>query len=73
MPRHRGTGDRIIGILKPLARVWSMCRQPEVAEFMGNGNKNAPWDAAIAGNAALREAFLPVLDEDPAHILSIDI
>eukprot|EP00959_Pyramimonas_sp_CCMP1952_P249037 5205779-Pyramimonas_sp.AAC.1 len=29
MPKHRGSGDRIIGILTMFARVWSMCREPE--------------------------------------------
>eukprot|EP00959_Pyramimonas_sp_CCMP1952_P257629 5383077-Pyramimonas_sp.AAC.1 len=51
-PKNEGSGDRVIGILNTFARAWSMCREPEVAEW---ADLNAlSWDAAVVGNAALR-------------------
>eukprot|EP00959_Pyramimonas_sp_CCMP1952_P124493 2603208-Pyramimonas_sp.AAC.1 len=50
-------------------RIWPQARGPLVAEWSAAA---APeWDAAIEGNAALREAFVKVLDEELAvHLKS---
>eukprot|EP00959_Pyramimonas_sp_CCMP1952_P363452 7611192-Pyramimonas_sp.AAC.1 len=60
-PKHRGDGDRVIGLMSLLSRVWSQARDSHAAEW---STATAPkWGAAMEGNAALREAFVRVLDE----------
>eukprot|EP00959_Pyramimonas_sp_CCMP1952_P409175 8575230-Pyramimonas_sp.AAC.1 len=55
-PKHRGDGDRVIGLTSMFSRVWSQARGPQVTEW---SRTTAPgWDAAEEGNAALREAFI---------------
>lgn len=60
-------GERLIGILAMLQRVWSKCREPVAKEW--SFAINPFWDAAVAGNSPLREALERALcDEVVAHI-----
>eukprot|EP00959_Pyramimonas_sp_CCMP1952_P311008 6508588-Pyramimonas_sp.AAC.1 len=63
-PKHRGDGDRVIGLMAMTCRIWSQARDPLVSEW--SRATSPEWDAAIEGNAALREAFVRVLDEELA-------
>ena len=57
-------GERVIGLLSMLTRVWSQARELEVKQW---GAASAPeWDAAVPGNSALHEALGRALDEE-AH------
>ena len=69
MPKHEGTGYRIIGILTIFATVRPLFRDLEVVEW---ADSNAPpWDAALTDNAAFREAFIRTLGEELTHKISI--
>eukprot|EP00959_Pyramimonas_sp_CCMP1952_P330907 6929475-Pyramimonas_sp.AAC.1 len=43
------TGDRAIGILTMVARLWSLLREPLVRSW--SSQKIAAWDAAVEGNS----------------------
>eukprot|EP00959_Pyramimonas_sp_CCMP1952_P379778 7955438-Pyramimonas_sp.AAC.1 len=42
MRAKKDNGDRIIGLLPEIARLWSMCREGTVREW--NQECTAPWD-----------------------------
>eukprot|EP00959_Pyramimonas_sp_CCMP1952_P086519 1809726-Pyramimonas_sp.AAC.1 len=52
----KAQGDRVIGILCMVCRIWSMIREDIMKPWTIDSSES--WDAALAGNAALREAFL---------------
>eukprot|EP00959_Pyramimonas_sp_CCMP1952_P453945 9469120-Pyramimonas_sp.AAC.1 len=45
-----------------IARIWSLAREPHVKTWAAESEPM--WDAAIAGNAALREALRRVCEEE---------
>ena len=51
-----GGGDRPIGLLCMLHRLWELIRQPPVLKWVRD--KAGPWDQAAAGPSALRCALL---------------
>eukprot|EP00959_Pyramimonas_sp_CCMP1952_P434234 9092921-Pyramimonas_sp.AAC.1 len=51
------------------SRLWSLIREPVVRQW---SNSSAPyWDAAMKGNAALREAFVRTLEGEVGHQLGV--
>eukprot|EP00959_Pyramimonas_sp_CCMP1952_P129776 2713975-Pyramimonas_sp.AAC.1 len=51
---RKSGGDRIIGLISMANRVWSRARADQMRTWAA---QSAPhWDAAVAGNRALREA-----------------
>eukprot|EP00959_Pyramimonas_sp_CCMP1952_P154621 3234696-Pyramimonas_sp.AAC.1 len=48
-------GDRVIGLIAMLCRVWNIAREPCAREW--SASLTSASDAAIAGNSALREAY----------------
>eukprot|EP00959_Pyramimonas_sp_CCMP1952_P425919 8921177-Pyramimonas_sp.AAC.1 len=59
----------VIGLLPLIARLWSQAREPWVRTW--SQDCEAPWDAAIRGNAALQEVFLRLEDEEMATRLGV--
>eukprot|EP00959_Pyramimonas_sp_CCMP1952_P244608 5113125-Pyramimonas_sp.AAC.1 len=58
------SGDRVIGLISMLSRVWSMSREPWVRSWSSRSEPH--WDAAVRSNSSLGEAFRRVLDEETA-------
>ena len=58
----KSSGDRIIGLVCLLCRVWPMIREPIVKSLSRDSCPS--WDAAIEGNSALKETFMRALDEE---------
>eukprot|EP00959_Pyramimonas_sp_CCMP1952_P425852 8919888-Pyramimonas_sp.AAC.1 len=52
-----------------IARIWSLAREPHVKTWVSESEPM--WDAAIQGNAALREAFLRACEEEVSGALGI--
>eukprot|EP00959_Pyramimonas_sp_CCMP1952_P114766 2399296-Pyramimonas_sp.AAC.1 len=67
---NKSGGDRVIGLIAMLCRVWSLAREPCAREW--SASLTSSWDAAIAGNSALREAYLRVLESEVAVQLGDD-
>ena len=63
-------GDRVIGLLTMLTRVWSLAREEDVRSW--SSSSEPAWDAAVQGNAALREAFLRALHDEAYFKLGIE-
>eukprot|EP00959_Pyramimonas_sp_CCMP1952_P431307 9033216-Pyramimonas_sp.AAC.1 len=61
---EKSGGDRVIGLIAMPCRVWSLAREPCAREW--SASLTASWDAAIAGNSALREAYLRALESEVA-------
>eukprot|EP00959_Pyramimonas_sp_CCMP1952_P103458 2163664-Pyramimonas_sp.AAC.1 len=55
LPKKSG-GDRVIGLLTMLTRVWSLAREEDVRSW--SSSAEPALGAAVRGNSALREAFL---------------
>ena len=49
-------GDRVIGLMSMFSRTWPFARQDNVRSW--SQVCEPAWDAAVAGNSALREVFL---------------
>eukprot|EP00959_Pyramimonas_sp_CCMP1952_P196134 4100583-Pyramimonas_sp.AAC.1 len=49
-------GDRIIGLVPLLGRLWSLIREPLVRGWSAETEER--WDAAARGNSSVREAHL---------------
>eukprot|EP00959_Pyramimonas_sp_CCMP1952_P148013 3097393-Pyramimonas_sp.AAC.1 len=64
-------GDRVIGLIAMLCRVWSMAREVQMKEWSALQAETDHWDAAIAGNCALREAFVRALQDEVHSRLDI--
>eukprot|EP00959_Pyramimonas_sp_CCMP1952_P417786 8752985-Pyramimonas_sp.AAC.1 len=69
MRAKKDGGDRIIGLLPEVARLWSMCREDAVQEW--NKDCFAHWGAAAKGNSALREAYQRALQEELAAYVQV--
>eukprot|EP00959_Pyramimonas_sp_CCMP1952_P463442 9484926-Pyramimonas_sp.AAC.1 len=55
-------GDRIIGLISMINRLWSSSREDQMRAW---AVQSAPhWDAAVAQNSALREAFVRALNSE---------
>eukprot|EP00959_Pyramimonas_sp_CCMP1952_P157716 3297835-Pyramimonas_sp.AAC.1 len=61
----KSVGDRAIGLVSMLGRLWSMAREPVVRSWSKQSAQH--WDAAVAGNSFLMEAYLRAIDEELAH------
>ena len=60
-------GERVIGLLTMVARVWSQARETDV---QGWAEDTCPaWDAAVKGNSAVFEAFVRAVDEEACTAL----
>eukprot|EP00959_Pyramimonas_sp_CCMP1952_P292368 6114640-Pyramimonas_sp.AAC.1 len=69
MRAKKDNGDRIIGLLPEIARMWSMCREDTAREW--NLECSAPWDAAVRGNSAPREAYERALQEEISALVQV--
>eukprot|EP00959_Pyramimonas_sp_CCMP1952_P079941 1671381-Pyramimonas_sp.AAC.1 len=58
----KSPGNRVIGLTHMICRIWSLSREPLIREWASAGQPD--WEAAIAGNSALREPHLRALDEE---------
>eukprot|EP00959_Pyramimonas_sp_CCMP1952_P271673 5679884-Pyramimonas_sp.AAC.1 len=47
-----------------LGRLWSHVREPIVRQW--SAQEEQAWDAAVAGNSCLQEAYLRAIDEELA-------
>eukprot|EP00959_Pyramimonas_sp_CCMP1952_P454374 9469806-Pyramimonas_sp.AAC.1 len=65
----RSGGDRVIGLLPTLCRAWSMAREVQMKEWSSLQGDDR--DAAVAGNSALKEAFVRALQDESQTRLSI--
>eukprot|EP00959_Pyramimonas_sp_CCMP1952_P333677 6987959-Pyramimonas_sp.AAC.1 len=63
----KSNGDRIIGLVSMVGRLWSLIRKPYVRSW--SASAEAHWDAAVRGNSSLREAFVRVLQQEVSHHL----
>jgi hypothetical protein len=63
------SGDRVIGLVSFLGRLWSLIREGHVRQWCNL--VEADWDAAIGGNAPLREGFHRTLQEEVAGVLGV--
>eukprot|EP00959_Pyramimonas_sp_CCMP1952_P326500 6834469-Pyramimonas_sp.AAC.1 len=51
-------------------RLWSLIGEPHVQDW--SKNHTEAWDAAVAGNSCLREAYLRAIDEELAHTMGMN-
>eukprot|EP00959_Pyramimonas_sp_CCMP1952_P074305 1552726-Pyramimonas_sp.AAC.1 len=62
MLEKKSGGDRIIGLVGTIPRVWSNSRDPWISAW--STDTQPFWGAAVAGNAALREGFARALSDE---------
>eukprot|EP00959_Pyramimonas_sp_CCMP1952_P299891 6272579-Pyramimonas_sp.AAC.1 len=62
MLRKKSSGDRVIGLLSMVARVWGLAREPLVKTWAAESEPG--WGAAVSGHVALRDAFMRVAEEE---------
>ena len=62
-------GDRAIGLVSLLGRLWSLTRGPTAKSW--TTESACHWDAAPPGNSCLQEAFLRALGEELAHAMGV--
>jgi hypothetical protein len=69
MRAKKDNGDRILGIMAIIARLWPLIREPYVQAW--NRDYFAHWDAIAKGNSAFQEAYERSLHEEVAARLGI--
>eukprot|EP00959_Pyramimonas_sp_CCMP1952_P322096 6739979-Pyramimonas_sp.AAC.1 len=69
MRAKKDNGDRILGLVTMVARLWPMTREEHVQQW--NRYYFAHWDAIAKGNSAIREACERCLHEELSTYLRI--
>eukprot|EP00959_Pyramimonas_sp_CCMP1952_P209497 4383051-Pyramimonas_sp.AAC.1 len=68
LPR-KSSGDRVIGLAPMMCRLWSLIRDPHGRIW--TKEVTASWDAALADNSSLREAFLRAVQQEVPQRLGV--
>eukprot|EP00959_Pyramimonas_sp_CCMP1952_P234213 4893933-Pyramimonas_sp.AAC.1 len=66
----KSQGDRGIGMISMVGRLWSRVREPIVKQW--SKEEEQAWNAAVARNSCLREAYLHAIDEEFAHWMRME-